>query len=143
MATYTTAAVLLALTGYLFQANRLTPTTQTVLWTVVFFFASPAASSAYLTVSEIFPVELRGMVIALFFATGTLIGGTLAPWLFGHLIDSGVPRLLFSGDLFASTLLLVTVLVVRRYGVKAERSALEEIAAPLSAAGGEEDAVSI
>ena len=65
--------------GYLFQADVLTPTTQTLLWAVVFFFASSAASSAYLTVSEIFPVELRGMVIALFFATGTLIGGTLAP----------------------------------------------------------------
>jgi MFS family permease len=142
IATYTVAAVLLALTGYLFQADRLTPTTQTVLWALVFFFASPAASSAYLTVSEIFPVELRGMVIALFFATGTLIGGTLAPWLFGHLIDSGIPRMLFYGDLFASALLLITVLVVRRYGVKAERTSLEEIATPLSAAGDEdEDAV--
>ena len=112
-----------------------------MLWALVFFFASSAASSAYLTVSEIFPVELRGMVIALFFATGTLIGGTVAPWLFGHLIDTGSRRALFTGNLLASTLLLVTVLVVWLYGVKAERSSLEEIAAPLSAAGdGDEDA---
>ena len=139
--TYTISAVLLALTGSLFLADRLTPTTQTLLWALVFFFASPAASSAYLTVSEIFPVELRGMVIALFFATGTLLGGTLAPWLFGHLIDSGSRRALFSGDLLAATLLLVTVVVVWLYGVKAERTSLEEIAAPLSAArDGDEDA---
>jgi MFS family permease len=142
--TYTIAAVLLALTGALFLAGRLTPITQTVLWAAVFFFASSAASSAYLTVSEIFPLELRGLVIALFFATGTLIGGTLAPWLFGHLIDSGSRRELFFGDLFASTLLLVTVRVVWRYGVKAERSSLEEIAAPLSIAGdADNDAASV
>jgi MFS family permease len=141
--TYAISAVLLALTGYLFLAERLTPTTQTLLWALVFFFASPAASSAYLTVSEIFPVELRGMVIARFFATGTLMGGTLAPWLFGRLIDSGSRRALFTGDLLASTLLLLTVLVVWRYGVKAERSSLEEIAAPLSAVSdGDEDAAS-
>ena len=81
--------MLLALAGYLFAAGHLTPTTQTLLWALVFFFASSAASSAYLTVSEIFPVELRGMVIALFFAVGTLLGGTLAPWLFGHLVATG------------------------------------------------------
>src|SRR5205823_6568555 len=131
--TYTMSAVLLVLTGYLFATDQLTPTTQTVLWALVFFFASSAASSAYLTVSEIFPVELRGMVIALFFATGTLVGGTLAPWLFGSLIDSGARRALFYGDLLASVLLLATVFVVWLYGVKAERSSLEEIATPLSA----------
>ena len=137
--TYTISAVLLALSGYGFAADLLTPATQTLLWACVFFFASSAASSAYLTVSEIFPVELRGMVIALFYAVGTLIGGTLAPWLFGHLIDSGLRRHLFYGDLFASTILLLTVLVVWLYGVKAERSSLEEIAAPLSAASDEDN----
>ena len=80
-----------------------------MLWALIFFFASSAASSAYLTVSEIFPVELRGMVIALFFAVGTLIGGTLAPWLFGRLIDTGSRVYLFYGNLFAAALLLVTV----------------------------------
>jgi MFS family permease len=136
--TYTVSALLLALTGYLFAAGQLTPTTQTVLWALVFFFASSAASSAYLTVSEIFPVELRGMVIALFYAVGTLVGGTLAPWLFGRLIDSGVRSHLFYGDLFASALLLLTVLTVWRFGVKAERTSLEEIATPLSAAADDE-----
>ena len=131
--TYTISAVLLALTGYLFAGNHLSATTQTLAWAVIFFFASSAASSAYLTVSEIFPVELRGMVIALFFACGTLIGGTLAPWLFGALVDSGSRRLLFYGDLFGSALLLGTVGVVAVFGVKAERSSLEEIAEPLSA----------
>jgi MFS family permease len=92
-----------------------------------------------LTVSEIFPVELRGMVIALFFATGTSIGGTLAPYLFGHLIDTGSRRALFIGDMLCSTLLLVTVWVVWLYGVKAERSSLEEIATPLSAASDDDN----
>ncbi len=139
-ATYTISAVLLAVSGYLFQANELTATTQTMLWALVFFFASPAASSAYLTVSEIFPVELRGMVIALFFATGTLIGGTLAPSLFGRLIETGSRVHVFYGDLFASALLLSTVVVVAFWGVKAERAGLEEIATPLSA--GDDDDLS-
>lgn len=139
--TYTVSAVLLAATGYLFAAGHLTATTQTLLWAVIFFFASSAASSAYLTVSEIFPVELRGMVIALFFACGTLIGGTLAPWLFGALIDSGSWRYLFYGDLFGSALLLSTVGVVAAFGVKAERTSLEDIAHPLSAV--DEDASSL
>ncbi|MDG3004583.1 MFS transporter [Paludisphaera mucosa] len=132
-ATYTVSALLLALTGWLFAADALTPVTQTLLWALVFFFASSAASSAYLTVSEIFPVELRGMVIALFFAAGTLIGGTLAPWLFGSLIETGSRRNLFYGDLFAAALLLATVAVVLAFGVKAERTSLEDVARPLSA----------
>jgi MFS family permease len=139
--TYTVSAVLLAATGYLFVAGHLTATTQTLLWAVIFFFASSAASSAYLTVSEIFPVELRGMVIALFFACGTLIGGTLAPWLFGALIDSGSRRYLFYGDLFGAALLLSTVGVVAAFGVQAERTSLEDIAQPLSAV--EEEASSL
>ena len=139
--TYTVSAVLLAATGYLFAAGHLTATTQTLLWAVIFFFASSAASSAYLTVGEIFPVELRGMVIALFFACGTLIGGTLAPWLFGALIDSGSRRYLFYGDLFGAALLLSTVGVVAAFGVQAERTSLEDIAQPLSAV--EEEASSL
>jgi len=137
MGTYTVAAVLLALTGWLFAADALTPVTQTALWALVFFFASSAASSAYLTVSEIFPVELRGMVIALFFASGTLVGGTVAPWLFGSLVDvgreAGSRAYLFYGNLFASALLLATVGVVAVFGVKAEGASLESIARPLSA----------
>ena len=133
-ATYTISAILLAVSGYLFQARPLTPITQTILWALVFFFASSAASSAYLTVSEIFPVELRGMVIALFFATGTLVGGTVAPGLFGRLIDTGsrTQCLLRRPARFGPA-------CWRRswswhsVGVKAERASLEEIAEPLSA----------
>ena len=102
IATYTISAIFLAVSGYLFQAEMLSPATQTILWALVFFFASSAASSAYLTVSEIFPVELRGMVIALFFAAGTLIGGTVAPGLFGRLIDTGSRTNVFYGNLLAS-----------------------------------------
>ncbi len=130
--TYTISAILLAVTGFLFAGEHLSATTQTLAWAIIFFFASSAASSAYLTVSEIFPVELRGMVIALFFACGTLIGGTLAPWLFGSLVDSGSRTYLFYGDLFGSALLLCTVGVVAAFGVKAERTSLEDIAQPLS-----------
>ena len=90
-ATYSISAVLLAITGWLFAHDQLTATTQTVLWTVIFFFASAASSSAYLTVSEVFPIEMRGMAIALFYALGTGMGGTAAPGLFGRLIDGGLP----------------------------------------------------
>jgi MFS family permease len=136
--TYTISAILLAMSGHLFQAQMLSPATQTVLWAAVFFFASSAASSAYLTVSEIFPVELRGMVIALFFAAGTLVGGTVAPGLFGRLIDTGSRTNVYYGNLLASALLLLTVVVVAFFGVKAERASLEEIAIPLSAVDGED-----
>ena len=138
VATYTISAILLAISGYFFQAHMLSPATQTVLWALVFFFASSAASAAYLTVSEIFPVEIRGMVIALFFAAGTLIGGTVAPGLFGRLIDTGSRTNVFYGNLLASALLLGTVVVVAFFGVKAEGTSLEDIASPLSAVGEEE-----
>ena len=131
--TYAISAAMLALTGYLFAEGMLVASTQAALWAVVFFFASAAASSAYLTVSEIFPVELRGMVIALFYAVGTALGGTLAPWFFGRLIDSGRRVDLFYGYLMASALLVATVVVVAFCGVKAERNSLEAIAQPLSA----------
>jgi MFS family permease len=133
--TYTISAVLLGVSGVLFMEDQLTAVTQTGIWAILFFFASAAASSAYLTVSEIFPVELRGMVIALFFATGTLIGGTLAPWLFGSLIETGSRQMLLGGDLLAGVLLLVTVGIVLKFGVNAERASLEEVARPLSAVG--------
>jgi MFS family permease len=136
--TYVISAVLLAVSGYLFKIAILTPITQTILWAMVFFFASSAASAAYLTVSEIFPVELRGMVIALFFATGTLVGGTVAPGLFGRLIDTGSRLNVFYGNLLASALLLSTVVVVILFGVNAERASLEDVARPLSAVGNAE-----
>jgi MFS family permease len=131
-ATYSVSAVLLALTGWLFAHGHLSATSQTILWTVIFFFASAAASSAYLTVSEVFPLEMRGLAIALFYALGTTIGGTIAPWLFGKLIESGSRFHLFYGYLFASSLLAVAVVVTLVFGVKAEGASLESVADPLS-----------
>ncbi|MBV8232779.1 MAG: hypothetical protein JO329_22585, partial [Planctomycetaceae bacterium] len=96
--------------------------------------ASAAASSAYLTVSEIFPLELRGMAIALFYAIGTGIGGPAASWLFGRLIDMRSRIYIFYGNLIGSAVLLAAVVVVVLFGVKAERTALEQIADPLSKA---------
>jgi MFS family permease len=130
--TYGISAVLLAITGWLFVENQLTATTQTALWTVIFFFASAASSSAYLTVSEIFPLELRGIAIALFYAVGTAIGGIAAPWMFGRLIQSGSRVNVHYGFLFASGLLVVAVVMTLLFGVKAERASLETVAEPLA-----------
>jgi MFS family permease len=127
------SAALLALDAYLFDSGALTAAQQTALWAAIFFFASAAASAAYLTVSEIFPLEMRGLVIALFYAVGTGLGGPLASWLFGHLIDTGSRRALAGGFLLAFGLLVGTVLIVLAFGVKAERASLEQIARPLSA----------
>jgi MFS family permease len=130
--TYTVSALLLVLTGYLFTRNDLSGTSQTILWTVIFFFASPAASSAYLTVSEIFPLEIRALAIALFFSIGTGAGGIVAPWLFGVLIESGSRIEVLYGYLVAGALMLAAAVVVVAYGVKAERMSLERVAQPLS-----------
>lgn len=134
MLTYTASGVLLALTGYLFQRGLLDATTQTLAWCVTFFFASAAASSAYLTVAESFPLEVRALAIALFYAFGTGIGGVAAPWLFGALIDSGSRTGVFAGYLLAAGLMLAAALVESILGVRAERQPLEAVARPLSAA---------
>jgi MFS family permease len=136
--TYAVSASLLVVTGFLFERGALTATTQTVAWGIIFFFASAAASSAYLTVSEIFPLELRGLAIALFYSTGTALGGPLSSWLFGRLIDKGARIYILYGDLLAAAILVGTVIVVLNFGVKAERTSLEEVAEPLSAATVEE-----
>jgi MFS family permease len=104
-----------------------------VLWTVIFFFASPAASSAYLTVGEIFPLETRGLAIAFFYALGTGIGGVGAPWLFGTLIGTGSRVNLLYGYLASAALMLAAAAIEAVYGVKAERQGLENLAPPLSA----------
>jgi MFS family permease len=131
--TYILSAVLLVLTGWLFAAGALTAATQTALWTLIFFVASPAASSAYLTVSEIFPLETRGLAIAFFYAVGTGAGGVVAPWLFGTLIGTGAPWNLFYGYLAAAALMAIAAVIALVFGVAAERRCLEEIAEPLSA----------
>ncbi len=130
--TYTVSALLLVLTGYLFTRNDLSGISQTIFWTVIFFFASPAASSAYLTVSEIFPLEIRALAIAMFFSIGTGAGGIVAPWLFGVLIESGSRIEVLYGYLIAGALMLAAAVVVVAYGVKAERMSLERVAQPLS-----------
>jgi MFS family permease len=130
--TYGLAGILLALTGWLFHAGLLTAQTQTLAWTVIFFIASAAASSAYLTVSEIFPLEIRALAIAIFYAIGTLAGGVGAPALFGWIIGTGSSTGLFAGYLVASTLMLLGALVEAWIGVPAERRSLEHIAPPLS-----------
>ena len=131
-ATYGISAVLLTITGWLFAQGHLSAVSQTALWTVIFFFASAASSSAYLTVSEIFPVEMRGMAIALYYALGTALGGTLAPYIFGRLIETGSRMNLFYGYLAAAGLMAVAVVTTIAFGVKAEGASLESVAAPLS-----------
>jgi len=133
--TYAASGVLLAITGWLFEMGTLTAQTQSIAWTVIFFIASCAASSAYLTVSEIFPLEIRALAIALFYAFGTLVGGVGAPALFGYLIGLGSRTNLFFGYLLGAILMIVAACVEAVLGVKAERQALESIAAPLSSRG--------
>jgi MFS family permease len=135
-ATYSVSAALLVVTGYLFARGMLTANTQVLLWTLIFFVASAASSSAYLTVSEVFPLELRGMAIALFFAVGTILGGSTAPWLFGYLIQTKSAWNIFYGYLLSAMLMLVAVVVTALFGVKAEGASLEQVAEPLSAAQG-------
>jgi len=131
-ATYATSGVLLAMTGWLFHAGMLTAQTQTLAWSIIFFIASAAASSAYLTVSEIFPLEIRAFAIAIFYAIGTLTGGVFAPLLFAWIIGTGSSTALFAGYLMAAALMIVGAIVEIWIGVPAERQSLENVAAPLS-----------
>ena len=124
--TYGLSGILLTLTGALFLGGWLDAMTQTVAWCVVFFFASSAASSAYLTVSELFPVELRGMVIAVFYAAATMVGA-FAPSMFGRIAGSGDPKLLFEGYALASAMMIGAAVVARIYGVDSECKSLEEL----------------
>jgi MFS family permease len=130
--TYGISGLLLALFGYLFSIGALSAQGQTVAWMVIFFFASPAASAAYLTVSETFPLEVRALAIALFYAVGTGIGGVAGPALFGVLIDTGSRTSVFAGYLFGSVLMIVAAAVAWRFCVAAERRPLESVARPLA-----------
>jgi MFS family permease len=131
--TYLLSSVILAVSGYLFWIGALNAVTQTMLWCVVFFFASAGASSGYLTVSEIFPVELRSQAISFFFAISQLCGGVLAPWLFGVLIGNGTNATpLFIGYLVGAGLMSLGGLVAAFLGVDAEGRSLEDIASPLT-----------
>jgi MFS family permease len=130
--TYGTSGVLLALSGYLFSIDVLSAQTQTIAWMVIFFFASPAASAAYLTVSETFPLEVRALAIALFYAVGTGIGGVAGPALFGALIDTGSRNSVFAGYLLGAVLMIAAAIVGWRYCIAAERRSLESVARPLA-----------
>jgi MFS family permease len=131
-ATYGVSGILLGLTGWLFHAGLLTAQTQTLAWTIIFFVASAAASSAYLTVSEIFPLEIRAFAIAIFYAIGTLAGGVGAPILFGWIIATGSSDALFIGYLVAAVLMIFGAIIELWIGVAAERRPLEDVATPLS-----------
>jgi MFS family permease len=131
-ATYALSGVLLAIVGYLFRENLVDATTLTVCWSGIFFFASAAASAAYLTVSESFPLEARALAIAFFYAVGTGIGGVAAPSLFGLLIGSGERSAVFLGYLLGAGLMIGAALVELAIGIRAERQPLESVARPLS-----------
>ncbi|HEY7382278.1 MAG TPA: MFS transporter [Beijerinckiaceae bacterium] len=129
--TYAVSGLLLAGTGYMFQQDMLTARAMTISWMVVFFFASAAASSAYLTVSECFPLEIRALAIAVFYAIGTGIGGAAGPALFGALVETGSRTSIFAGYLFGSVLMIAAAAMAARWGVAAERKSLESVARPL------------
>jgi MFS family permease len=130
--TYGAAGVLLIVSAGLFLAGALTAVTQMIAWTVVFFISSSAASSAYLTVSEIFPLEIRALAIAIFYAAATLVGGAAAPILFSALVATGSPLALFFGYVAGGGLMIGAAGLEAWLGVNAERQSLENIAAPLA-----------
>jgi MFS family permease len=130
--TFAMSALLLLVTAYMFGAGLLSAITQTIAWVAIFFFASAAASSAYLTASEIFPLETRALAIACFYAIGTAIGGGTSPLLFGWLIESGSAWRVSFGYCVAALLLLLAAITELKYGVNAEGRSLESIADPLS-----------
>jgi MFS family permease len=130
--TYLLSGVLLAISAVLFKAGALNAITQTICWCVIFFFASAGASAAYLTVSEVFPVEVRAKAIAVFFAIAQTFGA-IGPWFYGHLIGNGQDHTkLFIGYLVGAAVMIIGGVVAAVLGVDAERRSLEDIAAPLS-----------
>ncbi|MFJ8885781.1 MFS transporter [Streptomyces sp. NPDC102402] len=131
--TYLTSGVLLFVTAWLFQNGSLTAATMTGCWCVVLFFASAGASSAYLTVSEIFPMETRAMAIAFFYAVGTAAGGITGPLVFADLTASGVPGDTALAFCIGAALMVAAGLVAVFFAVAAEGRSLEDIATPLSA----------
>jgi MFS family permease len=130
--THGLAGGVLTVTAILFQQQKLSAISLTVLWCVVFFFASAAASAAYLTVSEVFPLEIRAMAIAFFYAVGTGVGGIIGPALFGKLIASKSYTEMMVGFLIGAAWLLVAAVVAWFLAVDAEQKSLEEVAEPLS-----------
>ncbi|MGI4950933.1 MAG: MFS transporter [Janthinobacterium lividum] len=132
--TYALSGVLMAGVGYLFAEGLLTATQQTIAWTVIFFFASAAASSAYLTVGETFPLEVRAVAISVFYAIGTGVGGIAGPALFGYLIQGGQRSDVLWGYLLGGALMVGAAVVELVLGVEAAGRSLEDVAPPLSTA---------
>ena len=130
--TYAVSGVLLAVTGYLFAHDLVSAWQLTAAWMVIFFFASAAASAAYLTVSETFPLEIRALAIAIFYAVGTGVGGIIGPWLFGILIETGSRASVLGGYLIGAALMLLAALVALRWAIAAERKPLEAVSRPLA-----------
>ena len=137
---YVVAGVLMAITGYLFAEDVLSAVTQTVAWTIIFFFASAAASAAYLTASEVFPIEIRAMAIALFYSIGTAFGGITGPIIFEELIGTNDRGQLLFGYLIATGFMIGAAVVELVLGVRAEQRSLESVATPLTAIEKETDA---
>ena len=133
-ATYCLSGALMGLTALLFDHGAFTATTQTAAWIAIFFVASPAASAAYLTVGESFPLEFRALAIALFYALGTAIGGIAAPAFIGSLIETGSRHDLMWAYLAGAGLMIAAGIVAALLGLRAERRSLEDIAAPLALA---------
>jgi MFS family permease len=130
--TYILSGVLLAISAELFRNGVLNATTQTICWTVVFFFASAGASAGYLTVSEVFPLEVRAKAIAVFFAIAQCFGAFGSHW-YGHLIGNGNDRnSLFVGYLVGAGAMILGGVAAIIFGVNAEGKSLEDVATPLS-----------
>jgi MFS family permease len=131
-ATYALSGLLLAASGYMFSQAAMSAQTLTIAWMTIFFVASAAASSAYLTVGEMFPLEIRALAIAFFYAVGTGVGGVAGPLLFGALIASGSRWSIFMGYLVGAALMIAAAGVEWAWGVAAERKPLEAVARPLA-----------
>lgn len=131
-ATYAISGILLAAIGYFFEQGVMSAATQTAGWMLLFFFASAAASAAYLTVSETFPLEIRAMVIAAFYAFGTAVGGVLSPWLFGTIIGTGSRSGVFGGYALGAMLMIGAAAIEWRWGIAAEGRPLEAVCRPLT-----------
>ena len=131
-ATYAISGVAIIIVGALFRAGLLDAVVQTAAWSAIFFFASAGASAAYLTVGESFPMEMRALAIALFYAIGTALGGIAGPAVFGVLVQSGTRGAVFAGYLFGGVLMVIAAVVEMVLGISAERRSLEDVAIPLS-----------
>jgi MFS family permease len=131
-ATYIGSGILLLVIAWLFRLNVLTALTMAICWSVMFFVASSAASAAYLTVSEVFPLEIRAVAISIFYACGTLVGGVAGPALYGYIVGTNSRDMLFWGYVAGAAVIIAGGVVELWIGVNAERKSLEDVARPLA-----------